>query len=489
MLKRKEIFLLLSLTVAAILLHGYHPWAEDAEIYIPGVLRSLNPQLFPHDRPFFESHAHLTLFPNLVAGLVGVTHLPMEWVLLLGQFASVFLFLYACWRLSGICFSDSAARCAGVMSVAALLTLPVAGTALYLMDQYFNPRNIAAFAAIFAVVATLERRYVHACLWLLFAASVHPLMAVFACSYCVLLPLVKAVNVRIEHATPAFAGMMLVTPFLGELQTPSPAYRAAAAFHSFHYVTRWAWYEVVGAIAPALIFWLFARLARKRQRPALELLCRSLVVYDLVYFVAAVILAIPARFESLARIQPLRSLHLLYGLLILIGGGLLGEFLLKTRAWRWVLVFLPICGGMFAAQVQLFGTSDHVEMPWTAPKNDYEQAFLWVRQNTSTDALFALDPGFLHAPGEDSQGFRAIAQRSRLADDFKDSGAVSMFPALAEEWYAQTEALKNWQSFGKSDFQQLRQRYGVSWVAVQRPQPMDLDCPYQNRTVSVCKIQ
>ena len=71
--------------------------------------------------------------------------------------------------------------------MAALLTIPVAGTALYIMDQYLNPRNLAAFAAIFAVARTLEKKYLRAVLWLVFAASVHPLMAAFACSFCFLL--------------------------------------------------------------------------------------------------------------------------------------------------------------------------------------------------------------------------------------------------------------------------------------------------------------
>ena len=41
--------------------------------------------------------------------------------------------------------------------IAALLTLPVAGTALYVIDQYVNPRNLVAFAAIFAIVKVIDR--------------------------------------------------------------------------------------------------------------------------------------------------------------------------------------------------------------------------------------------------------------------------------------------------------------------------------------------
>ena len=43
-------------------------------------------------------------------------------------------------------------------------------------------------------------------------------------------------------------------------------------------------------------------------------------------------------------------------------------------------------------------------------------------------------------PGEDANGFRAIAERSMLADAVKDSGAVTMFPPMAEEWLRQVQA-------------------------------------------------
>ena len=54
------------------------------------------------------------------------------------------------------------------------------------------------------------------------------------------------------------------------------------------------------------------------------------------------------------------------------------------------------------------------------------QAFFWVRNNTPVDTVFALDPAHMKIPGEDSNGFRAISQRSMLADSVKDSGAVTM---------------------------------------------------------------
>ena len=487
----KSAFLLLLLTAGALLVHGYHPFAEDAEIYLPGVEKILNPQLFPVGGEFFASHASLTIFPNLVAFSLRVAHLPLEAGLFLWHLASVFLLLLACWELSGLLFSNARARWSGVCLVAALLTLPVAGTALYIMDQYLNPRNLAAFAVMFAVARTVEKKYVRAALWVGFAGSVHPLMAAFTFSFCILLLVME----RFENRVAASAVLGLVTglgcllPFGISLDPPtSPAYHAAAMRHGFHYIQHWQWYEQLGILAPVALLWWFGRVARERQWRRLDLLCRALMVYDLIYFSAALVVDLPARFESLARLQPLRSLHLLYMLMFLIMGGFLGEFVLKNRVWRWLALFVPLSFGMFVAQRALFPASAHIEWPGSAPKNPWAQAFVWVRENTPADAVFALDPDFMQVPGEDTTGFRCVAQRSRLADASKDSGAVSMFPPLAEEWWTQVQAQTPWKSFQPEDFSRLKNKYGVGWVVVQQAGVAGLDCAYQNAAVRVCRI-
>lgn len=491
--KYKTLIILLLLTAGALLVHGYHPYAEDAEIYLPGVEKILHPGLFPVGQEFFASHASLTIFPNLVAFSLRVTHLPMAYGLFLWHLASIFLLLLACWELSGLLFpsAHTKARWCGVCLVAALLTIPVAGTALYIMDQYLNPRNLAAFAAIFAVSRILEKKYVWAVLWLAFAGSVHPLMAAFAFSFCVLLVVMERFE-KPAVATPALGavtGLFLLLPFGISLDPPtSPAYHAAALRHGFHYIQRWQWYEQLGILAPVALFWWFGRVARARQWRRLELLCRALIIYDLVYFAAALVVDLPARFESLARLQPLRSLHLLYMLMFLIMGGFLGEFVLKNRVWRWLALFIPLSAGMFLAQRTLFPASAHIEWPGGAPKNPWAQAFVWVRDNTPVNAVFALDPDFMQLPGEDTTGFRALAERSRLADSSKDSGAVSMFPPLAEEWQAQVQAQSPWTSLRLGDLVRLKNERGVSWIVMQQPGGAGLDCAYQNRAVRVCRI-
>jgi hypothetical protein len=472
---------LLLLTFAALLVHGYHPYAEDAEIYLPGILKILNPSLFPANAQFFGQHAGHTLYPNLIAFSVRATHVPLPWAAFAWHLLSIFLLLAGSWRLASAFFEDERAPWAAVALMAALLTLPISGTALYILDQYLNPRNLAAFSAMFAVAEVLLRKYWRAGLWLIFAALVHPLMSSFAIAFCAWLVILRRYRPRV-------LGFAALLPFGLTLDPPPAAYHEVARRQPYFYIQRWEWYEWLGVIGPLLLFWWLARFARQRKNENLELVSRAMVPFILGGLAGALVLGIPARFEALARLEPLRCLALTYMVLIVIGGGLLGQYVLQAKIWRWLVLFVPLSAGMFYAQRQLFPASAQVEWPWAQPRNQWAQAFDWIRDNTPVDALFALNPQHMDLPGEDENGFRARAERSMLADLVKDKGASSMFPPLSVPWLEQVEDQKNWKQLGKTDFQRLRQKYGISWVVVEQPGPAGLQCPYENSAVRVCRV-
>lgn len=480
-MKPKEFLVLALLALGAILVHGYHPAAEDADLYLPAVEKILHPELFPFNSQFFESHAQLTLFPNLVAASVRLTRLSLDMVLFLWQVASIFLFLLGCWELTGRCFTHNSSRWGGVTLIASLLTLPVAGTALYFMDQYTNPRNVAAFASIFAIVSTIDKKYLKAVILLAFAAAIHPLMSAFAVSFCLLLA-------GIHQSNLVFATAVVLVPMAFRLKAPPTSYHAVALTHSYFYLNRWHWYEWLGVIGPLVVLYWFSFVARSKQFRNMELLCRTLIIYELLYLPIATIVSVSGRLESLARLQPMRSLYLLYIVMFLFAGGLLAEHVLQKRVWRWLTLFCPLCTGMFLAQRALFPASAHIEFPGIAPKNHWAQAFEWIRHNTPTDAIFALDPSAMKIPLEDENGFEAIAQRSRLADEVRDGGAASMFPVLADEWSKQIQAQKGWRTFQLQDFRRLQKEFGVTWVVLLRPAPERLECPYHNEAVIVCRM-
>jgi hypothetical protein len=467
------------------MVHGYHPAAEDGEIYLPGIKKILNPHLYPFGSEFFLNHARSTEFANLVAASIRLTHIPFDAAIFLWYVASIFLTLLACWEWSGECFDEVEARWAGVCLVAALLTLPVAGTSLYISDQYLTSRSLSLFALLFATLNAWRARYIRCAAWSIFAALVHPLMAGFGVSLALLLIWMK--HSRAVRATEN-AHEMAVSSHASLIPVASQAYRGAIQTRSYFFILRWEWFEWIGIFAPLAILWWFSRTSRARKNRAFQTLSLSLVVFGFVYFIAALILTIPPAFETLARLQPMRSLHLIYTFLIVLGGGLLGAHVLKRVAWRWIVLFAPLCFGMWFAQRQLFPDSPHVEWPGVEPVNDWLKAFHWVRENTPEDAIFAMNPKYMVK--DDQHGFRAIAERSRLADAVKDSGAVTMFPEppFAEHWLEQVTDQQGWEKFQAEDLHKLQQKYGISWVILERPGIAGLSCPYENRSLLVCRL-
>jgi hypothetical protein len=197
---------------------------------------------------------------------------------------------------------------------------------------------------------------------------------------------------------------------------------------------------------------------------------------------------LPPSLERLRPFEPMRYLHLCYLLFFLLAGGLIGQFILDRRWYRWLLLFVPLSLGMFYAQRQMFTATEHIEWPGAAPRNPWIKAFLWVRQNTPTDSLFALGPYYMRQPGEDYHGFRALAERSMLADYVKDGGMAARVPRLAERWRAEVDAQSGWSNFRLSDFQRLQRQFGVNWVIVANPGVPGMMCPYGNDMVLVCRL-
>jgi hypothetical protein len=468
---------------AAFFVHGYHPAAEDAAIYVPGIKKLLRPALYPFNDEFFAAHASRTFFPRLIADSVKLTHLPFDFALLFWHLLSIFLLLLACWLIATHCFPDITARWGAVLLIAATLTIPVAGTALFLLDPYLNPRSLSAPAILFALANVLERRYLTGALWLVVTALIHPLMVVFGVAYLLALLL--------PRARPMALGVLPLALFVPGLQLAGEAYRESLDIpaHSFFFLARWQWYEWVGILAPLALLAGYRRIARKRGWQCLERLASALIIYGLAFFVAALVITVPKSMAAWVFLQPMRSLHLLYILFFLFTGGMLGEFVLCRQVWRWLVLFLPLCAAMYFVQRQTFPASPHVEWPGVVPTNDWLQAFAWIRGNAPQDAYFALDPDHMNSQGEDEHGFRALAERSMLADRVKDSGAVTMFPRLADAWRRQVQAQLGWRDFQSADFERLHQEFGVTWFVVSKAAGTGLTCVYENATLKVCTLK
>jgi hypothetical protein len=340
-------------------------------------------------------------------------------------------------------------------------------------------------------------------------------------------------------------------PFGWIFAPSSDAWRKAASTRGFYYLSEWPWYEWLGVFAPLALlylyrFWVAQRFKRcdeagqkngalAPEDSQLFSLVSSLLFYGVFQTVVGLAIMLPPRLERLRPFEPMRYLQLVYLLFFLFAGALLGRYVLsstdlrhpersrssgeardlartvtaardlpiRTRAYRWLLLFIPLAAGMFYAQRQLYPASSHIEWPESAAKaassaNPWLAAFAWIRENTPLDALFALDPHYMQLPEEDYHGFRALAERSVLADYDKDGGMAARVPSLAPRWLKEVTAQTGWRNFEPADFERLRNEFGVNWIILSRADDLGpekhvspslgMTCPYQNQQLRICRL-
>ena len=479
----------LVLAMIAVTIHGYHPFAVDGSIYVPAIKKLLNPALYPHDAEFFLFPSHLSIFAALIAASVRATSLPLEYLLLVWHVATIAVFLAACWRLCRLCFPRQWTALHGALLMAALLTIPVAGTSLMIWDPYLTSRSFSTPAILMAICCVIEKRLLRAGFWLLAAALVHPLMAVFGATFTVTLYAVQQRNWRLLIGIGAGATAVLLGGMAWARGVPiTPEYRAAVLTRSYFFLPRWEWYEVFGLIAPLLLFGLMLWYRRHDSDRRISHCLTAAVLFGVFFLLAGTMIGENPSLLLIAKFQPLRAFHLLYVLLFLLP---VNAFLVRVTASGLIpasALLTSVMALMFVVQQQTFPSSPHVELPWSHAGNEWVQAFDWVRGNTPKDAVFALDGRYTETPGEDCQGFNARAERSSLPDVSKDGGVVALFPGIAIDWARETEATAEIRGLSSGGGYRALSATGASWVLLQRQQTTHLDCPYENAAVAVCRL-
>lgn len=494
-----------SLTAVACVVHGYHPFVEDGGVYITGIKHLLNPELYPHWSGFATAHLRYELFAPMVAALVRITGLSLMATLLALYLAGIWSTLFAGWLLIARCTGTLEARCGAVSLLALTLTIPAAGTSLIVMDPYVTARTISTPCTLFAIVAALHaldsaRAASFRAWWsiglcvasIALAALAHPLMAGYALG-CVLLLIAgssetprtrwMATGALCAASFIAAAALWWISPRM------SAGYVQVALTRNYWFVASWHWYEQFGLIAPLVLLYWLARRSAEPGGSAARSLARMAAAAGATAIVVALAFARVTHAGSLvARLQPLRIYQTIYVLMLLAVGAFLGERALRRSAWRWAALFCVVGSLFYFVQEQTFPSSGHIEFPGRPPANPWEQGFLWIRAHTPVRARFALDADYIAAPHEDSQNFRAAAERSALPDYAKDGGIASIAPDLTSAWEEGERLQTNLdRGVGPAQIARLRSA-GIEWVVLTASTPITVPCAYANAAMKVCQL-
>ena len=475
-----------------LLVHGYHPFSEDAGIYVAGVRKLIDPALYRPDAAFVLANTSLSLFAHLLAVVVRLTRIPLSYALLIAYLISIYTFLLACWSLARRIFASPAAQCSALAFASACLTMPLAGTSLMLMDPYVTSRSFSTPLGLFALVAAIDRRWIRTGLLLLFTALMHPLMAVYAAAFVLLFILIDLSHFRLAWGLSLLGVAASAAIYLATSHAPiSAAYRQAVLSRSYLFPSEWAWFEYLGLAIPLLMFAFACRRLRTHTLPGK--LCLAALMLGASAALSAFLFVHPSGPYFLARLQLLRGFHMLYLVGVVLLGGFVGLRLLDTlnhsrhaRLTAFTLLAAAALS-MFLAGRFAYRRSAHIEFPRTAPRNPWQQAFLWIRANTPADAVFAANPDLVLLPGEDGQGFRVTAERSLLAD-YKDEGVVVVFPWLAGQWARERNAQDGLDRLTDAKRLARLRPLGATWLLLSSSAVTSFPCPFRNAVSQVCRL-
>jgi hypothetical protein len=89
------VWLVTALAAVGICIHGYHPYAEDAGLYLPGIKRLLHHDLYPQLTDFVTAQSRFSIFATAISGLISLSHFRVMTVMFMLYCATTWLTLFA----------------------------------------------------------------------------------------------------------------------------------------------------------------------------------------------------------------------------------------------------------------------------------------------------------------------------------------------------------------------------------------------------------
>jgi hypothetical protein len=352
------------LTLLVLIVHGYHPYAEDGGLYMAGIKSLLDPTLYPHETAFVTEHLRFSLFAPMVAAIVLWSHLSLPVVLLSLYLATIWLTLFAAYLLAARCYDSPEARIGAVALLATWITLPIAGTSLMLMDPYVTARSFSTPCVLLALVGVLgafplesgrnasrSRGLILCGASLACAAAMHPLMAAYGFGCVLVLGCMLSPTRRLRvwgTALLCLTALSMAAAMQAMAPIESALYVRIEMTRYYWFPGSWHSYEKIGLAAPLVILAIVGWRSLRSHDVASVALARMAVICGSVATIVAMLFARQQLATHLvARLQPLRIFQVVYIVMILSVGSLLAERILQRRFLRWAAAFLFLAGVMF----------------------------------------------------------------------------------------------------------------------------------------------
>lgn len=512
----RRILLIILISLVAIIVHGYSYGVSDQEIIIPYILKASNPNLFPTDKLFQQSSAHLSVFYIIYGKLINVVNIQLLFFLSYCVFQ--ILFFASLFYLAKAFFSKD--------SVAYLSLFPfinpkfIGGTANFTFDTFFSYRNIGVTLFALFLGLLLRRHFILATIAAAATIWIHPVSAI---PHLILIPISILFQSRQKIRDSCMCSgifIAITTPLFFLFQKNSIPSLPATSFpfwidvirsrDSYLFPMLWntqGWLSL--GFYVGIIVLLFSKLNKLKLGVILILTC-SFVIF-LINLCLLEVFKIPflAQFQLVRSVNTLAFIVLVISpyfmfqkgkLLIVIG---IGAFLcIVFNLFPLFLLFASLYGIVtiikknndhslnyrfsyilitFMSLVLLATNFQDLQAKVQFPKNSDNWILmqLWIKEYTPLNTTFVSDPYL--------EGIRVFSERQMLGS-IKDGAVVMYDQNYARYWSDLMNDLSNYQNFKYLDFKNLSEKYDFEYIVTKGDHKLELSPIYTNDQFQIYRL-
>jgi hypothetical protein len=462
---------------------GYRYGASDQAFYQPAVVEKLHPELYPRDSGLIAAQARLTLYDEVVAGLVRTTgqSVPLTFAVL--YVLSLMLVATGAWLVARQLFLTSW----GAVAFLAAMTLrhAIARSGTNTLEGYFHPRQVAFGLGLIAVGMFLRGRLVPVAALLLIAGLFHPTAALWFAVWLAAAAMILDAMARrwiALAAIPATIGALwafTAGPLAGRLGVMDAEWLALLGTKEYLFPLDWpayAWTLNLGYLVLVSVFY------RLRQRAGLVAPPERALVLGSAALAAcfAVALITQAMHITLSfQLQPARLFLIFDFLATLYIVWALAE-LPTRRAPAVVAVVLTVAslarGGAVLASGRPFFRMDLAADDWT-------RVMAWAR-TTDVGSAWLADP--LHAAVHGTS-VRVAGERDVFVEAIKDAALGIYDRDIARRTDQRFRAIKDFHLLTKEQVTSLAREYDLEYFVT--PYPFDLPVAFESGPLRVYRLR
>ena len=456
---------------------GYRYGVSDQAFYIPVVVRALQPAAFPRDAPLIDSQGRLMLSDEIIAGIVRVTGIPLEYLFLAAYLLSLLLIWLAVTAIGRRLFASPWLTVAFAAAITLRHRIP--RTTANSFEPYFHPRMLAFGIGALAVAAVLRRKFWPAVVLVAVSGLIHVTTGLwFAVMLGVAMAYLDPGLRRLAIAGAAAAAAFIVWagiagPLRGSFVTMDPTWLEAVAGKDLFAAEWpiWAWASNLGLL---VIAWAAYRW--RENRPEL-----GAVVWGAAALVGVFLVTFPLVRAKLAlpvQLQISRVFWLVdfVALICLIG---LVRQERTAKAVAATLVAVALARGVYVMAVE------HPERSLFAvhlPASDWDDAMRWIRAQPIGAHVLA-DPGHAWKYGT---SVRVAAQHDVFLEEVKDSAVAIYSRDVAVRFLERVRASLDFNQMTADRARDLATRYDLDYLVMEKDLPLPV--AYRNARFKVYEL-